>query len=82
MDQDALRDQFVGEAVLDLSLKHMWRTGGKFMLQLKPVEHPVYRKGVKIELDYTTIKPAGMIEVHLTSMTSIANYCGLVYGPR
>jgi hypothetical protein len=82
VDQDALRDQVVGEAVLDLSTKNMWRTGGKFILQLKPAEYPVHRKGIKLELDYTSIAPAGMIEVHVTPMTSISNYCGMVYGPK
>lgn len=38
VDQDALRDQFVGEAVIELSTKQVWRRGGKFSLSLRPAK--------------------------------------------
>jgi len=80
IDQDELRDQFMGQAILHL--QKTWRTGGKFRLELDELLYmPKSVSGSDVRFDFGTIEPQGSIELEVMPMDGIVNHCGYLLGP-
>lgn len=81
IDQDDLRDQCIGQVCISLNTNDVWKFGGKFILPLLPVKYVPTDIGAGTRIDYSTIKPAGLIEIHLKVLNSMSACCGYIYGP-
>ena len=64
VDEDDVRHQCLGQAAFKMGPPaHAWKHGGSFILGLGPVKYVPKIDGSSMRLDYSSIKPAGNIEV-------------------
>ena len=66
IDEDDVRHQCLGQASLKMSNPgEVWKHGGSFVLPISKVKYIPRVSGSPLRLDYTSIAPAGSIEVSI-----------------
>lgn len=73
VDEDEVRHQCLGQASLKMSNPgEAWKLGGSFVLPISKVKYIPKVAGSSLRLDYTSIVPAGSIEVSWCSSKPFA----------
>lgn len=83
IDEDPLRHQFMGQAMVSLKEHNRWKTSSKLTLSLVGKMYSVRDSvGQLARLDYGTISPQGVLEVEIQPLVGCDVLCGNVLGPN
>ena len=83
VDEEEMRDQFLGQCSVPLNNRELWLKGGVFNVELEDLQY-VVRNNNKQEADiaYEKIVPAGFLKIEIKPLCSLHAVCGLIEGPH
>ncbi|GMH82482.1 hypothetical protein TrST_g12491 [Triparma strigata] len=83
VDEEEMRDQFLGQCAVPLTNGDLWLHGGKFDVDLEDLQY-IVRTHNKQEADiaYEKITPAGWLTVEIKPLCSLHSVCGPIEGPH
>ena len=83
VDEEDMRDQFLGQCAVPLNNHNLWLKGGTFDVDLEDLQY-IVRNNNKQEADiaYEKIAPAGHLTVEIKPLCSLHAVCGTIEGPH
>jgi hypothetical protein len=83
VDEEEVRDQFLGQVALPLSRNDVWKTGGVFDIDLGDLQYIIRdNKAQQSDMAYEKITPSGQITVQLKPLSYLNSVCGSIEGPH
>jgi len=84
LDEDEMRDQFLGQAAIPLGGQgDLWLKGGTFDIDLDDLQYVIRNNNTQqADIAYEKVAPQGSVTVELKPMCSLHSVCGPIEGPH
>ena len=83
LDEDEMRDQFLGQCAIPLGQEDLWLKGGKFDVDLEDLQYVIKNNNTQqADIAYEKVAPQGMLTIEIKPLCSLHAVCGPIEGPH
>eukprot|EP00520_Triparma_pacifica_P015191 CAMPEP_0118641864 /NCGR_PEP_ID=MMETSP0785-20121206/5531_1 /TAXON_ID=91992 /ORGANISM="Bolidomonas pacifica, Strain CCMP 1866" /LENGTH=653 /DNA_ID=CAMNT_0006533381 /DNA_START=150 /DNA_END=2107 /DNA_ORIENTATION=- len=83
LDEDEMRDQFLGQCAIPLGQGDLWLKGGKFDVDLGDLQYVIKNNNTQqADIAYEKVAPQGTLTIEIKPLCSLHSVCGPIEGPH